>query len=296
MTESKKTTTPSKRLGRGLSSLLGEIEAPPEVNTAPNGDAIPSLIELDMSAIKPNPNQPRKVFDESALSELADSIKQHGVLQPIVVRPSTDHQGQYEIVAGERRWRAAKLVGLTIIPVIVKTIDELALLEVGIIENVQRENLNPIEEARAYQALIDRFGRTQAGIAQSVGKSRSHITNLLRLLNSSAKIQNHLLDGTLTPGHARALLMIENADALVDEVIEANWSVRDLESYTPSNSTRVTARKTQPTDVDTAALEADLSRKLGLNVQISQSRSGGSMKIKYSTLDQLDHICRKLNN
>ncbi|WP_300425230.1 ParB/RepB/Spo0J family partition protein, partial [uncultured Hyphomonas sp.] len=209
------TKSKPSRLGRGLSSLIGEVEAvsPPEARTA--GGSKGSSNEIAIDKIRRNPKQPRRTFDEAALQELAESLKSKGVLQPILVRPDPKEKNEYQIIAGERRWRAAKLAGLTSIPAVVRDTDELELLEIGIIENVQRADLNPIEEAEAYGALMKRFGRTQEGLAESVGKSCAHIANTLRLLNLSDVAREHLREGRISAGHARAALGAPDPDAVI---------------------------------------------------------------------------------
>ena len=289
------------RLGRGLSSLIGEVEAISSDGEAEgSAAAVRPASEIAVKDIRANPAQPRQVFDETALDELAESIRTRGVLQAILVRPDPKSPGQYQIVAGERRWRAAKRAGLTSIPAIVRDMDELALLEVGIIENVQRTDLNPIEEAEAYEALMKRFGRTQEGLAESVGKSRAHIANTLRLLGLPEGVRDHLREGRLTAGHARALLNAPDAEALADRVIRKGLSVREVEALarkakTDEGGEAPPARTAGgDKDVDTKALEADLTRSLGLAVDIRHKENGGEVRIRYRDLEQLDEVCRRL--
>ena len=291
------------RLGKGLSALIGEVEgvglaAPEESRSAaPSGDAIS---EFSISDIRPNPAQPRRTFAETELEELAASIRQRGVLQPILLRPDPDAPGQYQIVAGERRWRAAQRVGLKSIPAVVRDMDELQLLEVGIIENVQREDLNPIEEAEAYGALIKRFGRTQENLAESVGKSRAHIANTLRLLNLGETAREHLRQGRISAGHARAALGAPDPDPVVDMAVAKSMSVRDVEALVKrlkdGGTLDTVAKKVNQADkdVDTEALESDLARVLGLKVDIRHAANGGELRIKYGDLEQLDELCRRL--
>ena len=288
------------RLGRGLSSLIGEVEAvsTPEAKTTDSGTGGPNEIALD--DIRRNPKQPRRTFDETALEELAGSLKAKGVLQAILVRPDPKEKGKYQIIAGERRWRAAKLAGLTSIPAVVRDTDELELLEIGIIENVQRSDLNPIEEAEAYEALMKRFGRTQDSLATSVGKSRVHITNTLRLLQLPEGAREHVRAGHITAGHARAALGAPDPEALVELAVEKGLTVREVEAHAKAarEDTPIETKSARPKpddkDVDTEALEADLSRSIGLDVDIRHGKNGGELRIKYRDLEQLDDVCRRL--
>lgn len=296
------------RLGKGLSALIGEVEgvglaAPEETSassTTSGGSKSGAVSEFALSDIRPNPAQPRRTFSETELEELAASIRQRGVLQPILLRPDPDTPNQYQIVAGERRWRAAQRAGISTIPAVVRDLDELQLLEVGIIENVQREDLNPIEEAEAYGALIKRFGRTQEDLAESVGKSRAHIANTMRLLNLGESSREHLRQGRISAGHARAALGAPDPDPVVDMAVAKGMSVRDVEALVKrlkdgSALDTVAKRVNQNSkDVDTEALEADLARVLGLKVDIRQGLSGGELRIKYGDLEQLDELCRRL--
>lgn len=294
------------RLGKGISALIGEVEgvglAAPEESTAPTGSSSDgaSVDEFNVADIRPNPAQPRRTFSEQELDELAASIKQRGVLQPILLRPDPDAPNQYQIVAGERRWRAAQRAGLKTIPAVVRDMDELQLLEVGIIENVQREDLNPIEEAEAYGALIKRFGRTQENLAESVGKSRAHIANTMRLLNLGESAREHLRQGRISAGHARAALGAPDPDPVVDMAVAKSMSVREVEALVKrlkdGNALDTVASKVNQIDkdVDTEALESDLARVLGLKVDIRQGTKGGELRIKYGDLEQLDELCRRL--
>ena len=301
------------RLGRGLSSLIGEVEGktPAAAPVAPVKPAEPGqspLVErstsgpneIDISLISRNPAQPRRDFDEEALEELAGSLKRRGVLQAILVRPDPKRSGGYQIVAGERRWRAAKRAGLNTIPAVIRDLDELELLEIGIIENVQREDLNAIEEAEAYGALMKRFGRTQEALADSVGKSRAHIANTLRLLNLPENVRTDVREGRLSAGHARALLTAPDPAAAAAQVLAKGLSVREVEALVKrmKDAGESDAAKAAITpaekDVDTAALEADLSRTLGLDVEIRHKPGGGDIRIKYRELEQLDDVCRRL--
>ena len=289
------------RLGRGLSALMGEIDAVGAVPTT-EGKTAPATgsNEIDVDLIRRNPAQPRRTFDEAALNELAESLKAKGVLQAILVRPDPKDRGKFQIIAGERRWRAAKIAGLKSIPALVREIDELELLEIGIIENVQRADLNPIEEAEAYEALMKRFGRTQDSLAQSVGKSRVHIANTLRLLQLPESARAYVRDGKLSAGHARAALGAPDPEALIRMAAEKGLSVRDVESRAKDareGGTIETKSAKSPgaeKDVDTEALEADLTRTLGLAVDIRHGKDGGELRIRYRDLEQLDDVCRRL--
>jgi ParB family chromosome partitioning protein len=289
------------RLGRGLSALMGEIDAVGAVPTT-EGKTAPATVsnEIDLDLIRRNPAQPRRSFDEVALNELAESLKAKGVLQAILVRPDPKDRGKFQIIAGERRWRAAKIAGLKSIPALVREIDELELLEIGIIENVQRADLNPIEEAEAYEALMKRFGRTQDSLAQSVGKSRVHIANTLRLLQLPESARAYVRDGKLSAGHARAALGAPDPGALIRIAAEKGLSVRDVESRAKDareGGTIETKSAKSPgaeKDVDTEALEADLTRTLGLAVDIRHGKDGGELRIRYRDLEQLDDVCRRL--
>jgi ParB family chromosome partitioning protein len=264
---------------------------------APAGGEGPRVIPIDL--IAPNPSQPRRHFDETELEELTKSIRAHGVLQPILVRPVAD--GRYEIVAGERRWRAAQRAGLHAVPAVIRELSETAVLEIAIIENVQRSDLNPLEEAGGYQALIDRFGHTQAGIAEVVGKSRPHIANMLRLLTLPSEIQDMVRDGRLSAGHARAILTAPDALALAKRAIAEALSVREIERLAAKakddrDGPRASSVEKSEKDADTRALETALSAALGLSVQIAhRGEAGGEVKILYKRLDQLDDICRRLS-
>lgn len=288
------------RLGRGLSALIGEVEgiAPPEPRSAESSGGGPSEIAIDL--IRRNPKQPRRTFDEAALKELSESLKAKGVLQAILVRPDPKEKGKYQIIAGERRWRAAKLAGLTSIPAVIRDTDELELLEIGIIENVQRADLNPIEEAEAYEALMKRFGRTQDSLATSVGKSRVHITNTLRLLQLPEGAREYVRDGKITAGHARAALGAPDPQSLIEQAVDKGLTVREVEARAKAarEDTPVETKSARPRqeekDVDTEALEADLSRSIGLDVDIRHGKNGGELRIKYRDLEQLDDVCRRL--
>ncbi len=285
-------------LGRGLSALLGETEA-----EMVEGAATPARAaqETPIELIVRNPDQPRRQFGEADLVELADSIREKGVLLPILVRPAPGLPGQFQIVAGERRWRAAQRVGLKTLPVIVRELDDLAVLEIAIIENVQRADLNAIEEALGYKALIERFGRTQDAVAQTVGKSRSHVANVLRLLGLPQEVQDLLASGQLSAGHARAIASTKDPLRLAQQIVAEGLSVRAAEALarktTDASSVKPGSKgqtRTAVKDADTRALESDLSEVLGLEVEIMDRDGEGEVRLHYATLEQLDDLCRRL--
>lgn len=296
MTSEKK----NSKLGKGLSALMGEYDAFDNLNTNETVTA-KTVDTIAISETKPNPNQPRKVFNREKLDELAASIRVHGVLTPILVREVEGEDYKYQIIAGERRWRASKLANQEDIPARILKTNDLELLEIGLIENIQRENLNPLEEAEGYRALISRFGKTQESLAESVGKSRAHITNTLRLLQLPDSVRDHLGAGRISAGHARAVIGADNPEAIIEDVMARKLSVRDTERLVQKERQPDAGRKVSHTsideekDVDTSALEADLSRTLGLLVEIRTGNGGGELRIKYRQLEQLDEICRRLS-
>lgn len=296
------------KLGRGLSALLGDYSGARNVVDSPvptasddpfMEDAAASSIAIDR--IVPNPKQPRRTFIEAELEELADSIRAKGVIQPILVRPDPNQPEMFEIIAGERRWRAARRAGLAVIPAVVREMDDREMLEIAIIENVQRSDLNPVEEAEAYKALIDRFGRTQDSVAAQVGKSREHVSNTMRLLALPEDVREHVREGRLSAGHGRALLKTGDASGLAATVIAKGLSVRDTEALAKDakagGAVSALAKLVgEDKDVDTKALELDLQRALGLDVDIRHvNGKGGEVRIKYAQLEQLDEICRLLS-
>jgi ParB family transcriptional regulator, chromosome partitioning protein len=288
-------------LGRGLSALLGESELTGATERrAPDSPLRdPSTREISIDQIVRNPSQPRRRFDETDLQTLADSIATHGVLQPLLLRPLEDGTGRYEIVAGERRWRAAQLAGLHQVPALVRKFDDLGTLEVSIVENVQRADLNSIEEAQAYQQLIDRFGRTQQSIADSVGRSRAHIANTLRLLALPDDILDDVREGRLTAGHARAILSSTDMRTTARTIIAKELSVRDAEKLVADTGKKTARRVSRETylDGDSKALAYDLSAALGLDVAILvKTAQAGSITISYNNLEQLDDLCRRLTS
>ncbi len=274
-------------LGRGLSALLEDIAAPP----APDA---PGVTRLPVTAIQPNPDQPRRHFDADAMAELVASVKTHGILQPILVR---GHNGGHQIIAGERRWRAAQAAGLHDMPVIIRPLDDRQVAEIALIENIQRSDLNALEEARGYQKLIADYGHTQAVLAEIVGKSRSHVTNLLRLLDLPAGVQALVETGQISMGHARALAGTENPQELAERVIKSGLSVRALEALIAGGKAK-RPRTTTPAanDANSEALEEQLAEALGMPValQVAPGASSGSLTIRFADLDQLDLLCAKL--
>lgn len=279
-------------LGRGLSALLGDMAQ--EAPIAGSSD-VPGLQSLPVGSLVPHPGQPRRHFDEAALDELAQSIASRGLIQPIVVRP---HGREYQIVAGERRWRAAQRARLHEVPVVIRELDDAETLEIALVENIQRQDLNAIEEARAFQKLSDEFGHTQEALAKIVHKSRSHVANLLRLLELPDGVQARVVDGSLSMGHARALIGSSDVDELAEQVVVRGLSVRDTEKLARDRKARApstTTRTGQEADADISALEHQLSDLLGLSVKISHTETGGVLTIGYSTLDQLDMVCQRLS-
>lgn len=280
-------------LGRGLSALLGEIAS--EAPVSPGSSAPPGVRMLSVSAMSPHPDQPRRHFDDGLLDELAASIAARGLIQPIVVRP---HGHDYQIVAGERRWRAAQRARLHEVPVVIRDLSDAETLELALVENIQREDLNAIEEAQAYQRLAGEYGHTQDALAKIVHKSRSHVANLLRLLDLPASVQARVSDGSLQMGHARALLGARDVEALAEQVVERGLSVRETEKLArgakPARAGSAERRPPAAPDTDIAALERQLSDLLGLGIRINHDGDGGSLTITYSTLDQLDMVCQRL--
>ncbi len=286
-------------LGRGLSALLGDVSREEPVAAA--ASALPangkSVQSIEVALIHPHPEQPRRHFDEGALQELADSIAKRGVIQPIIVRP---HGGGFQIVAGERRWRAAQRAQMHRIPAIVRDFDEQETLEIALIENIQREELNPIEEAEAYRKLIADFHHSQEALGRIVGKSRSHVANLMRLLELPKSVQQQVVEQKLSMGHARALIGAPDCERLAQQVEEKALSVRDTEQLvrrvkTGAGAPRRKAQENAGRDPDILALEEHLADILGLTVDIRHDDAGGILSLKYSTLDQLDMLCQRLS-
>ncbi len=287
-------------LGRGLSALLEEVRLTPANTPEADIAAVPGGgTQLPLSMLIANPRQPRRRFDDKALEELTSSIRERGLLQPILVRPRDD--GRYEIVAGERRWRAAQAARLHEVPVVIRELDDSSAFEIALIENIQRADLNAIEEAAGYRRLIEEYGHTQDELSRLVGKSRSHVANLLRLLDLPQSVRDMVIDGSLSMGHARALIGSEQAEALARRVVSEGLSVRAIEKLvmdTPGKAARPArggASAGNSQDADIKAIEQQLERLLGLKVAIDFNRDGsGAMTLQYSSLDQLDLLCNRL--
>lgn len=294
---------PAKGLGMGLQALLGEAARPTPAQSAGESQSSRGGVrEIDVAKIHPNPEQPRVQFDEQALDELAQSIRERGVLQPILLRSVGDN---FMIIAGERRWRAAQRAQLHSIPAIVREIDESTTAELALIENIQRLDLNPLEEAEGYRQLIHRHGHTQDDVSKIVHKSRSHVANLLRLLDLPQFVRQALLRGDISMGHARAVATSDNPEALTKAIIEKGLSVRQAEERArrEKSATAVAGNANpaaprgaaKPFNADLDALERQLGDLLGLKVQVSHRGQGGAVMLHYSSLDQLDMICQRLS-
>lgn len=284
------------RLGRGLAALIGDmqpLEAPRQADSATGTRRLPVEFIVASRA------NPRKDFDAGLLEDLTNSIREKGVMQPLLVRPSDQGPDIYEIIAGERRWRAAQRAGLHEVPVIIREVDDREALELAIIENVQRADLNPLEEAQGYGQLIEQFEYTQNDLAQVIGKSRSHVANTLRLLRLPGEVQAMLERGELTAGHARTLITSEEPLALARRIVDAGLSVREAEALHQQDAevrrpSTGTERKAPSKDADTLALEKQLSDALGLSVTLEHRDRGGRLEIRYRTLEQLDAVCSRL--
>jgi len=287
---------PSKRrLGRGLAALIGEMDQPiPADNNAPKSVNPDRMVPIEH--VTRNPKNPRRAFDENELQDLSSSIRQHGIVQPVVVRPRG--RDQFEIIAGERRWRAGQLAGLIEIPIIVRDVDDRTALEIAIVENVQRADLNPLEEALGYAQLIAEHGYTQNDLGEIIGKSRSHVANSLRLLKLPEPVRDMLAGGSLSAGHARALITTSDPVALARTIVAKGMSVRDAERLAQNDikaqSESSNVSKVEQKDSDTLALERTLSDALGLEVKINHRNGGGQVRINYKSLEQLEEICRLL--
>jgi len=292
---------PTKRtnLGRGLAALFGE-----ENEDYASLDKVRSTKTVPIEHLRPGRFQPRHHFDEAAVNALAESIKAQGILQPILVRRDPDRPNEFEIVAGERRWRAAQIAKLHEVPVVIRDLTDAQSLELAIVENVQRQDLTPLEEAEGYRRLIDDFQHTQEDLAKTLGKSRSHIANTLRLLSLPEGVKLLMDEGKLTAGHARTLIGCDNAEGLASQMISRGLNVRQAEKLVqnakaagaaPSRKTAAQADDGHPKDTDTLALERDLTALLGLKVSIKFQGSGGSLTIHYKTLEQLDDVLHRLN-
>ncbi len=287
-------------LGRGLSALMADVSLDASAEGYTSSNKAEQVIPIE--ALEANPDQPRKDFSQRALQELADSILEKGIIQPLIVRKSPRAEGRFEIVAGERRWRAAQMAQQHEIPVLVRDFDDIEVLEVAIIENIQRADLNAVEEALGYRQLIERFGHTQEKLAQVLGKSRSHIANMQRLLQLPDDVQGLLREGKLSAGHARALITAENPSELARQVVNRSLSVRETESLVkksqqePEKKEKKSKHKPEK-DADTRALEGDLSANLRMKVAIEHLDIDGSgrLVIQYRSLDQLDVLCSLLS-
>jgi len=288
-----------KGLGRGLSALLADVDLGTENDSGPVvSTASKSQTHLPVEQIKPNPHQPRRDFAEADLADLTASIREKGIIQPLIVRPDPETPDSYQIVAGERRWRAAQRARLHELPVLIRDLDDTEVLEIAIIENIQRADLNPVEEAVGYRQLMDKFGHTQERLAEALGKSRSYIANLLRLLNLPEAVQTMLREGKLSAGHARALITTENPEALAREIVAKGLSVRQAEHLArkknapkPSGSSPVPRK-----DADTRALEDSIRANLHLKVSIAHKPGGqaGEVRIAYQNLEELDGLVQLL--
>jgi ParB family chromosome partitioning protein len=282
-------------LGRGLAALIGDVGGEAEVTERTRPPR-----RLPVAYLRPNPRNPRRNFDSADLADLAASVREKGVVQPILVRPVADAINSFEIIAGERRWRAAQKAGLHEVPVVVHEASDKEALELAIIENVQRSDLNPLEEANGYQQLLDEHGYSAAELAGVIGKSRPHVANTLRLLRLPDAVQAHVREGRLSAGHARALVNAEDPVAAAERVVEGGLSVRDAEAIAAPTRADKGGAKREPRadgrkDADTLALEKELTDRLGLQLAIQhRPTGGGEIRIRYAGLEQLDDICRKL--
>ena len=288
-------------LGRGLSALMADanLDKQPERNGARSSDrAADRLVPIEK--LHPNPDQPRRDFSKEDLATLAASIREKGIIQPLIVRPVPNLPDEFQIVAGERRWRAAQLANLHEVPVLVRKLNDTEAIEIAIIENIQRADLNPVEEALAYRQLMDKFGHTQEKLAESLSKSRSHIANLIRLLNLPEEVLGYLRNGKLSAGHARALVPAEDPALLARQIISKGLSVRQAESLAknPIKKEKSTNKINVEKDADTKALEQDLSLNIGMKVTVDHNvkASNGTVTLAYNNLDQLDEICRILTS
>ena len=291
------TSPKSRGLGRGLSALMADVAVDQRDEAASVPRRPDQMVAIER--IRPNPDQPRRTFDADALSDLADSIREKGVIQPLIVRVAPEDPTLFEIVAGERRWRASQMAQLHELPVLVRDFNDTEVLEIAIIENIQRANLNPVDEAAGYRQLMDRFGHTQEQLATALGKSRSHIANQMRLLQLPDDVLNWLSSGALTAGHARTLVGHPDAKALAQQIMSKQMSVREAERLTkkgPSTSRGKSTSRQRDKDPDTIMLERELSAALGMGVTIDHAagQDGGKLTISYKTLAQLDDLMRQL--
>ncbi len=293
----------NKRLGRGLAALIGEMDKPVVQSTAE--EVFPEIVEplasdgvVPIESVYANPNNPRRDFKPEELQDLANSIAEHGIVQPILVRSGSD--GRWEIIAGERRWRAAQKAGLHDVPIVVREVDDRQALELAIIENVQRADLNPVEEALGYQQLIDEHDYKQADLGKVIGKSRSHVANTLRLLKLPESVRQMLTSGALSPGHARTLVTLDNPDSVAKRIVAEGLSVRQAEALANSGADASTSKKhsrsVNEKDADTRALEKRLGDALGMAVSVDNKARGGRVVVKYKSLEQLDDIIARLES
>ena len=279
-----------KGLGRGLSSLMGDVEIPLNETSNKSSDT-----RIPISKLRANPLQPRRLFNKESINELAASIKSKGLVQPILVRPSEKNPGDYEIIAGERRWRAAQIAQLHEMPAVIKNLNDVESLEIAIIENVQRSDLTVIEEATGYKKLIESYGHTQEELSEIVGKSRSHVANIMRLLTLPQSIQDMITEGKISAGHARAIMNSAFPEKLAEKIVNENLSVREAESIVKQGKNQI--KKVRLKDPDTVDLENSISQKIGLNIEINhKGNKGGHIKIEYKNLDQLELVTNKLKN
>jgi ParB family transcriptional regulator, chromosome partitioning protein len=286
-----------RRLGRGLAALIGSAQDDADVGAQRNQQR-----RAPVEFLRPNPRNPRREFAEPDLEDLSASIREKGILQPIVVRSVSGGGDLYEIIAGERRWRAAQKAGLHEVPIIVVTANDQEALELAIIENVQRTDLNPLEEANGYERLAAEYGYTHADIAKTIGKSRSHVANMTRLVRLPEKTKQMLSDGRISAGHARALLSVAEPDTVAASIVDKGLTVRDVEKLAQDQAARTEqtrpakSPKESKNDPDTRALEKKLSDALGLSVSIKPSGESGELTIRYRTLEQLDGVCARLTD
>jgi ParB family chromosome partitioning protein len=302
MSENKPKT---RGLGRGLSALMADVSAQDERIAESGQPRRPDLL-VPIEKVFPNPQQPRRSFGAEQLEDLAASIREKGVIQPLIVRKRANAEGTFEIVAGERRWRAAQMAQLHELPVLVRAFDDTEVLEIAIIENIQRADLNPVEEAAGYKQLMEKFGHTQDKLSEVLGKSRSYIANLVRLLQLPEEVQAYLRDGKLSAGHARALITADDPVGLARKVIQLGLSVRETERLAKKAASDTAdqgeaqpkVRKSGEKDADTRALEGDLSANLGMKVTIQHDKGqeSGLISIRYTSLDELDDLCQKLGS
>ena len=296
------TTPKPSPLGRGLSALFGDADAsyqaPGAARAVVDSKAGGGLQKMPVTWLKSGVYQPRRHFDEEALNELAASIRERGILEPLLVRPLPGGPNSYEIIAGERRWRAAQIAGLHEVPVMVRELTDREALEFGIIENVQREDLSPLEEGEGYKRLLEEFGHTQDALAKIVGKSRPHITNMLRLLNLPPEVRAMIAEGKLTAGHGRALIPAKNPLALAQEIVKKGLNVRQAETLAKRDQDNPESHKPRKNEqsADVVALERELERVIGLKVKITTKGKAGTLALYYTDLDQLDDIIKKLRS